>query len=285
MLDLENVTLCAIDTRTPSLALEAMQRSMRGVRYHAAVLFVGDAEPVSERAAQAGVELVAIPRIDSIQGYSEFMLKELADWIESDFALIIQWDGFVVNPGCWTREFLDYDYIGAPWTNQPPERTVGNGGFSLRSKRVLRATSDPAMTISHPEDICICHTNRERLEKQHGIRFAPHELAARFSFERIPAAAPTFGFHGAFNLPAVMAPDEIDSIARAMTSRMARHRDARDLALALVADGRYATARHLLMKWIRARSHVAEALSLWARTYIYELDERLARRRRGRPPV
>lgn len=275
MLDLENVTLCAIDTRTPSLALEAMQRSMRGVRYHAAVLFAGEAGPMSGRAAAAGIDLVAIPRIDSIQGYSEFMLKELADWIESDFVLIIQWDGFVLHPECWTSEFLDYDYVGAPWTNQPADRAVGNGGFSLRSKRVLRAMSDPAMTISHPEDICICHTNRERLEQQHGIAFAPRELAARFSFERVPAAAPTFGFHGAFNLPAVMAPGEIDSIARAMTSRMARNPDVRDLALALVAAGQYATARHLFMKWVRARSHVAEALSLWARTYVYELGERL----------
>ncbi len=29
-----------------------------------------------------------------------------------------------------------------------------------------------------------------------GIRFASLELARRFSFESVPAAQPTFGFHG-----------------------------------------------------------------------------------------
>lgn len=279
MLELDNVTLCAIDTRTPVLALEAMQRSMHAVRYHDALLFLGDAEPVSERAASAGVKPVAIPRIDSLQAYSAFMLQELAGWIETDFALIIQWDGFVLNPGCWTSEFLDYDYIGAPWADRPPARAVGNGGFSLRSRRLLRAMSDPAMTISHPEDVSICEVNRDRLERAHGMRFAPVQLAARFSFERVPAAEPTFGFHGAFNLPAVLPPDDIASLARTMTNSMARSPDARQLARALVDAKQYATARRLLVKWMRARSHVAEALALWTRTCLHELNDRVCGRR------
>ena len=279
MLELPNVTLCALDTRTPSLALEAMRRSLQFVRYHAAVLLLEDPEPLREHAAALGIELIAIPRIDTLQAYSELILRDLANWIPSEFALIIQWDGFVLNPNCWTDEFLDYDYIGAPWPDQPAARAVGNGGFSLRSKRLLRAMSDPAMTLSHPEDVSICHTNRARLESEHAIIFAPLELAARFSFERLPAAAPTFGFHGAFNLPAVMAPAEIASIVKGMTSRMARNPDARDLALALVDAGQYATARHLFVKWMRARSHVSEALSWWLRTWFYDLRSRLMRRR------
>jgi hypothetical protein len=279
MLALDKLAICAIDTRTPGLALAAIERSMRAVRFARALLFLDDPKPWGARAAAAGIELVAIPEIDSLEAYSEFMLRGLADWIETDFALIVQWDGFVLNPDCWSEEFLEYDYIGALWPDEPPARAVGNGGFSMRSKRLLRAMSDPAMRITHPEDVCLCHTNRDRLESAHGIRFAPVELAARFAFECVPSRGRTFGFHGAFNLPAVLPAEEVASIVTAMTSRMARNPGTRHLALALVEAGQYATARRLFLKWARAGSHITEALSWWLRSYVYELKARFGRAR------
>ena len=42
------------------------------------------------------------------------MLK-IGEYIESDFALVVQDDGHIVNPNNWSDEFLAYDYIGAPW--------------------------------------------------------------------------------------------------------------------------------------------------------------------------
>ncbi|HEY5412006.1 MAG TPA: hypothetical protein VIJ94_14885 [Caulobacteraceae bacterium] len=49
-----------------------------------------------------------------------------------------------------------------------------------------------------------CRELRPLLEQRHGIRFAPVELAERFSFEHGAPPGPTFGFHGAFNLPRAM---------------------------------------------------------------------------------
>lgn len=43
------------------------------------------------------------------------MIKELNKYIETDYVLIVQYDGFILNPKAWMDEFLEYDYIGAPW--------------------------------------------------------------------------------------------------------------------------------------------------------------------------
>jgi hypothetical protein len=58
---------------------------------------------------------------------------------------------------------------------------VGNGGFSLRSRRFMEACSR-IIKIMHPEDHHICRTYRKQLEAE-GMRFAPIEVAERFSFE------------------------------------------------------------------------------------------------------
>ena len=67
------------------------------------------------------------------------MLQELHDHISTAHALCIQWDGYVLNAQAWDASFLDYDYIGSVWPQFGDGHRVGNGGFSLRSKRLLEA--------------------------------------------------------------------------------------------------------------------------------------------------
>jgi len=133
--------------------------------------------------------VVPIPPIDSIQKYSHFMVKNLADYVSTEFVLVAQADGFIMNPWAWTDEFYNYDYIGAPWhvhqlkPGAHPSHLVGNGGFSLRSKRLCDfLRDDPTIHETHPEDVVICQKQRFYLEK-HGFKFAPVELAYRFSCE------------------------------------------------------------------------------------------------------
>jgi hypothetical protein len=144
-----------------------------------------------------GIETVSIERLDTIEAYSAFVFKKLWKYVSTDHVLIIQWDGFVLNPHLWDNEFLQYDYIGAPWWYD--SRNVGNGGFSLRSKKLLLALMDPVYTLTHPEDDKICREYGHDLEMMHDIRFAPEELAAKFSFEPSEKYTTTdlgtFGFH------------------------------------------------------------------------------------------
>jgi hypothetical protein len=141
---------------------------------------------------------VTIDKINNKYEYSEFMVKKLNKYVNKDFVLVVQHDGFIVNPSKWTDEFLRYDYIGAPWypsqVHHNKEHLVGNGGFSLRSKRLCDfIASDPTISDCHPEDVAICQRYRPHLE-DNGFTFAPVELARRFSGENGPWLE-SFGQH------------------------------------------------------------------------------------------
>jgi hypothetical protein len=78
---------------------------------------------------------------------------------------------------------------------------VGNGGFSLRTRRLMEiVATDPAITAYHPEDLKICRHYRPYLEREYAIRFAPDDVARRFSIEGYKQSNRThtteFGFHG-----------------------------------------------------------------------------------------
>jgi hypothetical protein len=193
MLSLPRVTLCCIDCANHELALAALEQCMRKCAF-ARVVFITDRDYAID-----GIDCVRIPTIASRAAYSQFVMKELFAHIDTDFALLVQWDGFVVNAAAWSDEFLDHDYVGAKWIFYTDGHNVGNGGFSLRSKRLLDALRDPHIVPDDVEDVAICRTYRPYLEKQHGIRFAPEAAADRFAFEASYWTSPPFGFHGLYN--------------------------------------------------------------------------------------
>jgi Protein of unknown function (DUF5672) len=188
----QKVTLCCVDTVHHALAAAALRRSSQLMRF-AKVVFLTD----KPEFADSGWECHRI-RLSGYEEFNRFMLKSLAFHIETDFVLVVQFDGFVINPGAWTDEFLNYDYIGAPMPHVRPPYSMGNGGFSLRSRKLLAALQDDRIVLppnSINEDICICASYRSYLEFNHGISFAPLELASRFSYESGAPAPTTFGFH------------------------------------------------------------------------------------------
>ena len=241
-LPLPDLTLVCVDTRTPNLALAALQRCMAQVQFGRVLLF---SDPALVPAPPQGIEVVPLA-IDSVAAYSHFMLRGLDAHINTSHLLVVQWDGYLLDAAHWDPAFLQCDYIGAPLRGEPPARRVGNGGFSLRSKALLRALQDSALVINHPEDTCICHVNRERLERVHNIRFATPELADQFAYERVQPSGPTFGFHGLFNLHQVMAPDELHTLVQSLPDSRARGLDAHDLCRQLLARGQLDTADLLL---------------------------------------
>lgn len=149
--------------------------------------------------------------------YSHWILKNLKNFVSTDYCLVQQWDSAVLDESYWDASYFDYDYIGAPWSMDGPHR-VGNGGFSLRSKKMLEESSKIAdllpqgQFITGNEDYFICVTARKYLEMKK-IKFAPLEIARKFSVERPIAEYPhdyndlstykSFGFHGGFNQAAL----------------------------------------------------------------------------------
>ncbi len=220
MLELPDVTLCCIDTGNHALALRALARSREGVRFARALLLT-DALPAGA-AAPEGTDVVSGIAIDSRAAYSEFVLKSLLPHVGTAHVLLIQWDGYVINPAAWDPAFLACDYIGAKWFWHDDGMRVGNGGFSLRSRRLLQALQDSRIVLTDAEDTTICRTFRPLLEREHGIRFADEDLADRFSFEASYPIGKPFGFHGLFNFCRTVAPDEIAGLAPVFTDAIAR---------------------------------------------------------------
>lgn len=160
--------------------------------------------------------IVKIGEIKTLEDYSKFVLFELDKYVQTPYVLIVQYDGFILNPEQWTDEFLKYDYVGAPWLVDnffvdhfkfPKEllgkTVVGNGGFSLRSKKLISLCASLVnrefFKVHHPEDLAICVYDRKFFE-DNGIKFAPFEVAKKFSFEGEFGERKDwdgeFGFHG-----------------------------------------------------------------------------------------
>ena len=119
-----NITICAIDSVQPEKAKAAIERSKRHIKF-------------------GGELFIDHMSINSKQAYSKFILQELHKYIKTDFVLIVQWDGWVINASAWRDDFLNYDYIGAVWPWHPEGLRVGNGGFSLRRERLVELTAEP----------------------------------------------------------------------------------------------------------------------------------------------
>lgn len=133
--------------------------------------------------------------------------------------MIIHSDGFAINENSWYNEFLDYDYIGACWS----DGQVGNGGFTIRSRKLYDAMIDMDIYnqenfIRHtvidnpdyyvvdnygdkviPEDNVICKLFKNQLMQNYNIKYAPAHIADQFSIEHnmsSPWVGKSLGFHG-----------------------------------------------------------------------------------------
>lgn len=202
--NLEQVTLVAATSVALRSTVAALEASMRQARF-GRVLLLSDAPPPP--ASDTQIEWRKIAPLVSRADYSRFMLDSLAAHVVTTHALTIQWDGFVLDGKAWDPEFLEYDYIGAIWPHFGDNHRVGNGGFSLRSKRLLEKCRHLSYDGFSSEDVVICRGFRRLLE-DYGMRFAPEEVASRFAYERTRPTGSELGFHGVFNLMGLLEPKQ-----------------------------------------------------------------------------
>jgi hypothetical protein len=129
--------------------------------------------------------------------YNNFCLKNVYPFIQTEFTIWMQPDGFILNPNLWNDDFYNYDYIGAPW---PWFRYfVGNGGFSFRSKKLLHAATKLGYTERN-EDAVICDLERSYF-LSFGCKYGTAEIGSKWALEtEMPNfdndLNNKFGFHG-----------------------------------------------------------------------------------------
>jgi hypothetical protein len=203
-LHLPDVTLVALDTVCHDLTMLAVKECLDKAQFGAVHVHTNDFAPY-QRAEIDGVhfQISPFPTIDDAMTYLWYGVPQQ---IQTSHFLMVQWDSGIVSPAQWSDEFLGYDYVGAPWGWYGDAHEVGNGGFSLRSRRLMRHIAEhrEQFPLGHPEDAFLCRHYRPLLE-QAGFRWAPLDAALRFSFERTGFSGPDrhFGYHGIFNWPRV----------------------------------------------------------------------------------
>lgn len=142
--------------------------------------------------------------------YSTFVMHSLYAFIETDYCLMVQDDGWVLNGANFKPEYYEYDYIGGAchaarvgnqlvlhgaWHDQFPRTIVQNGGFSLRSKRFLEAPNKFGIVHSHAQDIHLWNEDvqlsciKRPILAEHGMKYASEKTIRDFSLESI---IPTF---------------------------------------------------------------------------------------------
>lgn len=170
---LDHVTLLCVDTtRKVALAERAMDKCLEQCAFADAKLLTTDTS------RRNSVEIAPVP---GIEGYSNFCIRDLHAHFDTSHCLLIQSDGYILNPCAWTDRWLKYDYIGAPWH---PAGIVGNGGFSLRSRKLCKTLAlHPFGDSPHPEDNYICWRHRKELTEGYGINFAGCDTAKTFAYE------------------------------------------------------------------------------------------------------
>jgi hypothetical protein len=197
-LNLDNITLVTIGSKNISETKKALNICNKQANFHSTFFF-------TEKQNHCTNDSIRYISIDPITNWREYQSFRIIDFpniflslLETDFFLIVEWDGFVVNPDAWSNVFYDYDYIGAPlpncWKN-----ICGNGGFTLRSKKFLTTQKEIGKLFSRnrwcPEDIYLSFVKRKTFESA-GCKYAPTDIAYKFATENGEYKKyQSFGFH------------------------------------------------------------------------------------------
>ncbi len=267
MLKLPQVTLACVDTRLPRMALDAMILCLDQVQFGDALLFTCPNHGLTD--VPDGIRVIELDSINSIEAYSRFLLKGMGPYLHTSHMLIVQWDGYVLDPTMWRDAYLDVDYIGAVWPQYDDAHRVGNGGFSLRSRKLLDALTSDDIVAEHPEDVCIARTNRTLLEQRWGIRFADETLAHAFAFERDHQTPSSFGFHGLSNMAIILSPEELKKFVNQSADELFGSVEARRFIKILVRRNLHSIAKVALYKRRSVtRTQGFSDLRLWLRIYL-----------------
>ena len=138
---------------------------------------------------------IILTQLDSIYGRNRTteLLTSPNFWnqVQGEKVLLFQIDSMMCSNSRHTiDEFLQYDYVGAPWDPSwfsfGNEQLVGNGGFSLRTRsKILALLEKKPYNGSQPEDVWFS----KNLRLVDG-KIPPVDIAKKFAVETVPYDRP-----------------------------------------------------------------------------------------------
>jgi hypothetical protein len=201
MLELPNVTLVCADSVDAQRAIAMLEKCTARCHF-GAVQFYTHFDTDYPHA-------IKIPALKTLYAYSAFMLKRAHIRVQTTHVLTVQHDGWILNPEAWNPDWLQYDYMGPLWIHDHAidSRSVGSGGFSLRSRALMEFVSNNMPPWDdHDGDIRWGHEDgeialkRRDLLQASGYKFGPPGEAARFAqggnCDPAYHVERPFGFHG-----------------------------------------------------------------------------------------
>ena len=141
---MKSFAIACISTKDHAKTIRALKSTLKSLKNKRRVntVYWFSNEKFPEK-IDCNVEWIRINHFQDLQKDLNYVtLKLMPHVIKEEYVLIIQSDGYAVNPESWDDKFLDYDYIGAVWTWHPEGVQVGNGGFCIRSRKLLDALLD-----------------------------------------------------------------------------------------------------------------------------------------------
>ena len=192
MLNLENVTLIALTSVRIPQTIKALEYSCRDIKFGSVKL----ASDIKPDFLPGYVIHEYTEKSSNIDEWNHNIIYNLSKHIETDYAILIHDNGFIVNPESWREEFLDYDYIGAPWPLPSDDYSYrdiegkiirqGNS-VSLRSKKLIDLPNKLNLEWRDflgftNEDGFICVNYRHKYIDE-GCEFADIDVAKYFSHE------------------------------------------------------------------------------------------------------
>lgn len=210
MISLKDVTLLAISSIRIPGTIQSLELCFKDIEFES-VKLISHEKP---KFLPEYIQFEECPKLNNIDDFNYYMFLEMGKHVSTSHCLIVQDHAYILNPEKWNNAWLNYDYIGSPWrivensyiANDYTRSRVGNGGFSMRSKKLLDLPKKMGWELREEQgwknedgNIC-CYYKKEML--QNGIKYAPLELAVQFGFENVTEEnkyIKPFGFHR--NLP------------------------------------------------------------------------------------
>ena len=194
MLKLPNITLIALTSVRIPETIKALEYSCREIEF-GSVKLASDIKPDN---LPNYIQHEYTEKSSTIDEWNYNIIYNISKHVNTDFCILIHDNGFVVNSESWRDDFLDYDYIGAPWPipkdNFSYRDINGNiirqgNSVSLRSKKLLDVPNKLNLEWKSfhgytNEDGFICVNYRHKYLEE-GCKFADINVAKYFSHEHM----------------------------------------------------------------------------------------------------
>lgn len=129
-LQLPDVSLCIIDCMDVNRAIKVLEHCKTKVDFGAVKLFSHIPTEYPDR--------VRIKPLNTLIAYSIFMLTKFYSYIDTSHIIIVQRDGWILNPESFNPDWMQLDFIGPLFMQNDK---VGSGGCSLRSRKIMEEVS------------------------------------------------------------------------------------------------------------------------------------------------